>query len=493
MPGLRRSSVWKRCGGFVSILWVAAMPSFAAIRYVDSSVATSGNGQSWSTAWKTVSNITGIAAGDTIYFSGGPTGSSQTYAISGSMPLVGGSSGAPTIYAVGQDSAHNGTVVFTSSSAWIYNPPNWVTINGEVNGARHMQVASSGGGSETVVAQGKTGIVIRGVIFPHQDSINANGTDRSWEIANNELWCTYDHVMSVNGPASVSAFAQSILFHDNTLYMQQESSTGIGCDGIQNINGSDIYNNQFIAVNIGCNSCFPSGQHQDGIQTDGAYQRIYNNTFSDIANYPVFYELFGSSSGPVYIYNNVIQYTDNRHNGGAQQGVAIGNSGGVNNAQWSNFVVANNTAINIGYPGSGGNCYTMRSASGTGNGFTGTNYFYNNLCYGTTGGNIIASGITQGNNVVTSTGGTSIFAAYATPTSTPFALDAHLKSTATGEIGQGSATAVSSFFKTDKDGNARGSSWDIGAYQYSTSTTSTPPPPPPVTLAAPTGLTAVAQ
>lgn len=48
----------------------------AANWYVSSTVASSGNGQSWATAWKNSSNIQwgSIAAGDTIYFDGGPAG-----------------------------------------------------------------------------------------------------------------------------------------------------------------------------------------------------------------------------------------------------------------------------------------------------------------------------------------------------------------------------------------------------------------------------------
>src|SRR5262252_4935787 len=46
----------------------------AATWYVDGSVSSSGDGRSWSTAWKSLSNVSGVGAGDTVYISGGPSG-----------------------------------------------------------------------------------------------------------------------------------------------------------------------------------------------------------------------------------------------------------------------------------------------------------------------------------------------------------------------------------------------------------------------------------
>lgn len=57
-------------------LLMSATTLQAATWYVSSTVASSGNGQSWATAWKNSSNIQwgSIAAGDTIYFDGGTSG-----------------------------------------------------------------------------------------------------------------------------------------------------------------------------------------------------------------------------------------------------------------------------------------------------------------------------------------------------------------------------------------------------------------------------------
>lgn len=47
---------------------------YATDHYVDKNVASNGNGQSWATAWKNLSNINwnSIQPGDVIYISGGP-------------------------------------------------------------------------------------------------------------------------------------------------------------------------------------------------------------------------------------------------------------------------------------------------------------------------------------------------------------------------------------------------------------------------------------
>lgn len=61
---------------FCAGLFLVANALQAATWYVSSTVASSGNGQSWATAWKNSSNIQwgSIAAGDTIYFDGGTSG-----------------------------------------------------------------------------------------------------------------------------------------------------------------------------------------------------------------------------------------------------------------------------------------------------------------------------------------------------------------------------------------------------------------------------------
>src|SRR5664279_570057 len=112
----------------VSLFSFALFSAQAATWYVDSSVGTSGNGTSWATAWKALSNVTGVSAGDTVYISGGASGSSQTYSLSSWKP-AGGSAGNRITYQIGQDAAHNGTASFSGSGTW-FGGANNVIVSG---------------------------------------------------------------------------------------------------------------------------------------------------------------------------------------------------------------------------------------------------------------------------------------------------------------------------------------------------------------------------
>src|SRR4051812_34255036 len=99
--GKRRVSSLRWLTLIVLALPLGSGPAAAAIRYIDNSVAVSGNGQSWSSAWKNLSDATGLLAGDTVYISGGTT--SQIYRITSAWTPSGGTSGKPVTYLVGQD------------------------------------------------------------------------------------------------------------------------------------------------------------------------------------------------------------------------------------------------------------------------------------------------------------------------------------------------------------------------------------------------------
>ena len=78
------------------LLWVvlAALaldgvaPAMAANWYVDKDAQGSNNGTSWTNAWNSLSRISGVSAGDTVYISGGSA--SKTYTLSSSWSPPGG-------------------------------------------------------------------------------------------------------------------------------------------------------------------------------------------------------------------------------------------------------------------------------------------------------------------------------------------------------------------------------------------------------------------
>ena len=97
-------------------------------------------------AWKSFSAINwgSIRAGDTLYISGGSV--SQTYTEAWSVGAAGSNGNAITI-AVGQDSGHNGTVIFdfngdgdNSTRTAITAQHSYITFDGSYGGASHFQI-----------------------------------------------------------------------------------------------------------------------------------------------------------------------------------------------------------------------------------------------------------------------------------------------------------------------------------------------------------------
>src|ERR1700750_993695 len=95
---------------FLITLFVFSASAFGATHYLDCAAASSGNGTSWTTAWKALSNITGLSPGDIVYISG--SSSCSTYSASQWNP-VNGTQASPIIYRVGQDSGHNSPVTIS--------------------------------------------------------------------------------------------------------------------------------------------------------------------------------------------------------------------------------------------------------------------------------------------------------------------------------------------------------------------------------------------
>src|SRR5271169_4126243 len=125
------------------ILMILAMKAPAATWYVDNTATGSHNGGSWANAWTSISQISGVSAGDTVYISGGPAGSAQTYTMSGAWTPVGGTSSSPVTYQIGQDSAHNGTAIFSGSGNWLGGVLQNVVISGDAgDGQMHYSIAN---------------------------------------------------------------------------------------------------------------------------------------------------------------------------------------------------------------------------------------------------------------------------------------------------------------------------------------------------------------
>jgi hypothetical protein len=195
------------------LLLIIPQMASAANRYVDNSVASSGTGTSWSSAWKHLSNInwTKVHGGDTIYISGGST--SKTY-FEQLTVQAGGEAGKPITITRGIDAGHNGTVIIDGKGAYptgVFDSGyNYVVIQyltsqnwgGSAFGVRYVSagvilqynyanVGNTGGsfssyGYEIRGVTGTNGVIVQNNIA-HTPANTTTDTDAVWTSTNNSV------------------------------------------------------------------------------------------------------------------------------------------------------------------------------------------------------------------------------------------------------------------------------------------------------------------
>jgi len=446
---------------FLLVLLITAisLPCFATQYYVDSSVGSSGNGESWGTAWKAVTDITGLSANDTVYFSGGVSG--QSYTSSDWTPPA-GTSGNPITYAVGQDSGHTGMVTFTGSgNSWLTGNVHDVTFDGEVSGNIRM---TSEGHSFTLYNTTSNQVQgVRFLYFQGQELFRADGAT-GLEIA----FCNW--VMPVGETNDlffrigygVAGDHTSNLIHDNYIQVWRIRTQGFGQDVFKWIGDSSIYNNVIISS---YSASYTGNQHNDGIQTDEDNVWVYNNYFEGFISYPIYNEMYGDCSG-WRIFNNVINSNvadDASIDWSAHQSMAIGFS---TTGTVSDYIITNNTMIGgdsgTGAHGPLGIHFNTGVAGTVGSGV----YIVNNLFYNL-GDSIIENGdAIVSNNTDAGTTNRSFISDAVYPNN-----DFSLQVSSTAAIDQAiNPSYITDVFTTDKDGNTRSGTWDIGAYEYGEAT-----------------------
>jgi parallel beta-helix repeat protein len=249
--------------------------------YVDNAVSTSGNGTSWSTAWKNFSNInwTSVKPGDTIYISGGS--SSKTYY---EILIVNddGTATAPITITKGINAGHNGTVIIdgqmTRGSGVDIRDDNYIVIRG-LTVKNHIDQEG----------------VRKGQIFVS----NSTGS----VIENNNLYVT----------AHGGVFLQNntnVIVRNNTI--TTPTYTTAQTDGVYSqYNTGNIYEGNTIILSNG----EPDG-HDDGFQSyqdrsitfRGNYIKQDNTKTNHVGNIYI-----ANSYGTMWVYNNVV-YSPNASN-----------------------------------------------------------------------------------------------------------------------------------------------------------------------------------
>ena len=452
---------------------LAAPDAVAATHYLDCAVGSSGNGQSWATAWKALSNITGLSAGDIVYISG--SGTCSTYSTSQWTP-VNGTVGNPIIYRVGQDAGHTSPVTITLTGSpgmtGTGNLLQGIWIDGNYNGAINMSINGLLGQAGS--------IALNGVHFSYltmHNTIIEGTTIQNFQLEHCDIATPagVDHFFTSGASAGAISYTLNSI-HDNVIQVVQvNDGSGHGTDGFQWIENVSFYNNILYSI---FNST-ANGQHLDYIQTSGSYVAIYNNYFENAGNYMVYGDLFGNASH-WRIYNNVLTEFSGHGSNISAYGVGIGfecTSCGTMN----DFIVSNNT---IDFA-NGLNCIGINPGN-TSNKAT-NSYVVNNICYNTgldlvpgSGGSIVNS------NNYTGTSNITFVNTSAYPSG-----NWHLTSGATNAIGKGLNTAptyLTAMYTTDRDGNTRTNPWDLGAYQYTLGAA-----PPPTGLVPPTNLSAASH
>lgn len=502
------------------LVLLAVMPfatAHAATWYVDNAATGSGNGTSWTNAWKSFSAIawTSIKPGDTLYISGGST--SKTYKEKLSIG-VNGTDSSPIYIKPGQTSPHNGVVTITNtgSNAGIYIANrSHIVVDGNVNGKQNIRVTKCT--TPGVVVYGSAhGIVLTYLEVDNngdaakedgisvQVSSSIDGESRVAEISYckvHDNWQDEMKITGARGPAKMGRF----LVHHNEIY-------NISDDGLESIcRGIDFYNNKMHTFRIGKGS-----GHSDGIQFMGGSTRIYNNTFynfshptkTGVNSYMLVAAQTLTDAIPerdFYIYNNLIYDTTPKSN--------LKSDAYLRGIEWTfgpssqctgvtNVIIANNTIIGTPYYGlslwlysgktsqnvqiynnivsncnrlnpSGGSAVSLGQTWNWTIGSRGDNkqvIFDHNIIYAGTSGSdkIVFKGTRYSYATWKSTFGTQ-----KNITGNPDPLlnsQYRLQSTSPAKD---KGNAMSSFFNMDIDAIARpqGTAWDIGASEYKTGTT----------------------
>jgi hypothetical protein len=319
----------------------------------------------------------------------------------------------------------------------------------------------------------------------------------------------------VNGSADFmpgTLFGVGASIHDNTIQVNNHSvaspNIGDGPDAITGTNGMDVYNN----IIYGAEGTMTCGQHQDGVQWAGNYERVHGNTFYCLANSVSEGDQYDKTShtaadGHYWFYDNIVGQCSGQSNSHGWENVVHTTASGNNLAATAvtDFQFWNNTVTDM-------TGYVFVNLIGMSNGVTLTNSsIKNNIVYNTgetfalsagsyTCGvdfvidhNDINNGPSGGGFGTSNCNGSAYtptnaqngapsFVSYAQYA--PATNNLHLQSGSTAAIGTG--LNLTADFTVDKDGNVRPSAgaWDMGSYVANGASASLPMPPTNVTAVA---------
>jgi hypothetical protein len=457
-------SFFARINAFLIVGICFLFQAGAATRYVDGHATGRNNGESWTDAWTSLTAMEGISPGDFVYISGGSAGSSQTYALNGAFSsLPGFASGRPDnniTYQIGRDPAHNGTAIFksTNSQSAFVGSVSHVIISGDVgDGAMHFSII---GFRYLMFCQNVTDLRV---------SFIDCGEMPKFALINPGNRIELDHcrikIIDMKGSNAVQCDFKGHTWDQNRIHhctiSIPNNGSGYGVDGIVGAGTGFSLHDNTIAGYI---ANYTGGQHQDGWQAlGGSYIKIYNNTFTNIANYPVFGDAFYGDFSHLWIYNNVIFLTDAKiQTSNPQQGIAVGPDGGAFRKlkRWPTFshvIIANNIVVDYGRHAA------VNLQNNPGQHSTFVDCMVVNNVYINSGGIGLDAAVRGENNVeLTPRQARKVVRNYAPLTD---GNDLHLRDASHHALSRG--TNLSPYFKSDKNGDPRPSegAWTVGPYE----------------------------
>lgn len=466
----------------VAALW--AVNSTAAEWFVDKDATGSRNGTSWANAWTNLNGITGTAAGDTIYISGGTT--SKTYRDPFWKPSN-GTAGNRKTYSIGQEAGHNGIAIFDAQGAnvsWLYDNIKHVNINGLVGTTKSFFVTNCTGAS--VDLSGCSDVTIEGVISSTQwlfnpcTNVYIGHSDIKGAPVGSTAGATYVINLISRFPAGDSpSYTNNSVYNCIIRMPSSDTTPAWGSDGIKSGSYCTMSSNQFEVYYVTNNT---EWEHTDGIQNlTPAWVKVHSSSFNNIANYGVFMEMTVAGTN-LWVYNNIFKQTDTlahaqqqhraiaigqRTPGSTVQSIYVMNNTVVDtfgataislgddpseSSTWVDVIIANNLLYNSGKPGS--DAILVYRGDGLTNGIS---ILYNKAITGARGTNSVMP-----SQLAAAGGDTSL--ALASYTERSAANDFHLQSTDTAA--KDSGFDLSSYFTTDADGNTRSGTWDLGAFEW---------------------------
>ena len=463
-------------------LLLSTLSCAATTWYVDSIASGSHNGTTWPNAWTSLGAVTGVHGGDTVYISGGPSGTSQTYNISsggwstGNGYPPGASSGGPSIiYQIGQDASHNGTAIFNGGGSsylvYTYSGNGYFTFSGDAgDGQRHISLTNYSGQPFVIPLPGVrisyVDLGSPGQCFDGQGVSHFELDNCFCRITGN----TADHFMSMG--FNDSGFDGSII-SNNVIYVPHGNGTG----GIDSGDGADCFvtggsgytfiYNKVMGYDSGYST---TAQHQDGFQSyTGNDIKIIGNYFYDCGNAAIFFDITGPPQ-PAFGFTNVIVANNicaiaSTHTV-YPNGILLLPQYGSGTSYFVNFCIANNTLVDYAI-GTVNSTFGMNIGAASGSpASVWTAVLVENNIYVNTPivFNVGTSAVTNLFNVsMTKAQGTNSFVKYQLQGANN---DYHLVASDVSLINQGQN--LSSYVTTDKDGNSRPPSgpWDIGAYRF---------------------------